>query len=85
MKKYNNISEVWQDLEQGKTIYWANEGYKVFIQDARTYRKELEDFDKNHFSFKNGKVLDVRYIDTFWGSRMVESDLKELNQHRSKI
>ena len=50
----------------------------MFIQDARTYRKELEDFDKNHFSFKNGKVLDVRYIETFWGSRMHESDLKEL-------
>lgn len=78
MKRYNNISEVWQDLEQGKTIFWENEGYKVFIQDARTHRKELEDFDLNHFSFKNGKVLDVKYIDTFWGSRMDQSDIEKL-------
>lgn len=78
MKRYNNISEVWQDLEQGKTIFWENEGYKVFIQDARTHECAGKDFDLNHFSFKNGKVLDVRYIDTFWGSRMDQSDIEKL-------
>lgn len=78
MKKYNTIDEVWQDLEQGKTIFWTNEAYKVYIQDARTHECAGNDFDKNHFTFKNGKVLDVRYIQTFWGARMDQSDLLDL-------
>ena len=78
MKKYNNIDEVWKDLERGKTIFWTNESYKVYIQDARSPERFGHDYDLSHFTFKNGKVLDVRFIETFWGARMDQSDLLDL-------
>ena len=69
MKRYSNIQEVWSDLDQGTEIFWTHEGYKVY---------QTPSYDKNHFSVKNGQILSVRYIETYWGSLIVESDIEKL-------
>lgn len=74
MKKYTHISQVWQDLQLGKTIYWHHEGYKVYIEPAILGNK----FQETHFTNLNGKVLSVRFSENYFGSIMNLSDLNNL-------
>lgn len=71
---FKTIEQVWKALESSKIVYWSNQGYKVYISEAL----QDNDYQRNHFSFKNGKVLSVRCIDNYFGSLINESDLSTL-------
>lgn len=66
------IQELWEKIERGETVFWANEGYKVYTEEA------FCEHQKQHFSHKNGKVLSVRFIENYFGGLIHESELTEL-------
>ena len=72
------IEQVWKALDEGKTVYWKNEGYKVFIEDISRPGSDAGKFQIAHFSHRNGKMLAVRYISNYFGSIIHESDLSNL-------
>lgn len=72
MKIYLNINEVWEDLNKGKTIYWSNLGYKIYIS------KSDCEYQNEHFSNKQGRVLEVRFIETYWGGLIEKTEVSGL-------
>lgn len=66
------IEQVWQAVSEGKTVYWHNKAYKVYVSDANP----LLGFQLNHFSFKDGKILSVRHIENYFGGLIEDSDLE---------
>jgi hypothetical protein len=70
--KYNNISQVWDDINNNKTIYWENCSYKLYIEPIN----EKIEFQVNHFTANNGKVLSIRCIDNYFGGLI---DIRELS------
>lgn len=68
------IDKVWELLSQGKPVYWSNNSYKIYIESAIPENE----YQQNHFSFKDGKVLSVRCISNHFGSILNESDLGNL-------
>jgi len=74
MKKYNNISEVWADLDEGKTIHWTNDLYKIYISDAYPNNE----YQSKHFTNRKGHLLSARCISNYFGSLLDESELSSL-------
>lgn len=67
--QFKTIEQVWNAIEQGQTVYWVNESYKLTIETALL---------ENHFSNKNGKCLRVTYISNWFGSILDKSELPKL-------
>ncbi len=74
MKQFNNITEVWNALDNGITINWSNDGYKVYIENAIVDNE----YQAKHFTNRNGKVLSIRFIENYFGSLIDESELNKL-------
>ena len=68
--RFKNIKQVWQAIEQGKTVYWHHKGYALTIE---TVPKGASDF-----SVKGEQCLRVTYLANYFGSLVVPSDLKDL-------
>lgn len=74
MKRYKTIKSVWSDLEKGVTIYWSHEGYKVYIEP----QNQGCEYQANHFTNKNKKVLSIRCIENYFGGLITEPEIKSL-------
>jgi hypothetical protein len=72
-----NIEQVWEAVESGKTVYWHNKSYKVYIQEV-TQNSFVTEYQTKHHTFKNGKVLSVRCISNYFGGLMDEKELSSL-------
>jgi hypothetical protein len=68
-----NITEIWNHIENNKTIHWHNRSYRVL----KTTANLNSGYQKNHFSYKNGNILIVRH-EQGYQSILNESDLKDL-------
>ena len=66
------LNQVWDAVDQGLTIYWGNRAYAVYVEKADG------EYQKNHFTNRNGKVLGIRYIETYWGGLMCPEEMSEL-------
>jgi hypothetical protein len=74
--KFKNINEVWDALDLGKTVFWVNESYKIYIEDARP---ENPDFSK-----RGNKLLTVRCIENYFGSVLNEPEISQLYTRGAK-
>jgi hypothetical protein len=74
--QFKNIHEVWTAIDQGETIFWSNESYKIFIEDSRPENPE--------FSKRGPKLLSVRCIENYFGSVLHESEISQLFTKESK-
>ncbi len=74
MKTYSNIDEVWQDLNQGRKVYWNHTGYEI-VREPVT--KGIE-FQEKHFSRQGNEVLCIRYTENWFGGIIDETEVKEL-------
>ncbi len=73
-KQYQSIAQVWKDLFNGCTIHWCNDSYKLYVEDAIPNNE----FQRNHFTYNNGKILSVRCISNYFGSILDESEICKL-------
>lgn len=71
------VSDIWEAIEQGKTVCWINEGYQVMAEmisgdiDTRLYQSK-------HFTCRGNRVLTVRFVSNYFGGLMTEEDLKNV-------
>lgn len=64
------IQEIWQAIDEGKKVFWHHDGYQVLVEKAT-----LNEFNKN--SFRDGKVLCIRYLENWFGGIIHDSELKD--------
>jgi hypothetical protein len=72
--KYKNIEQVWEALDNGITVNWVHDGYKVYIEDIYPDNE----FQKAHFTRRGNKVLSIRCIENYFGGLICESELGKL-------
>lgn len=78
--QFNTISEVWEAINQGKTVYWSNKAYKLTIEDNNAFPAEFVarmGWDK-HFTMQDNKLLRVTCISNWFGSLLTENELSKL-------
>jgi hypothetical protein len=68
--RFKSIKQVWQAIEQGKTVYWHNTGYALTIEPASKHT--------DSFSVKGEQCLRVTCLSNYFGSIIVPNDLKDL-------
>ena len=69
--KYKTLDEVWTAINNGVKVFWMHEGYEVLVTPDPVPHKDL-------YSHRNGNMLRVTYIQNWFGSRLVESELNNL-------
>jgi hypothetical protein len=67
-----NIEQIWQEIMNGKIVYWENEGYRITMTEALNNEYQLK-----HFSHKNGFVLCITCTENWFGSLIDESEVKK--------
>ena len=75
-----DIKAVWEKIEAGETVYWANTGYKIYVENVPMDLPDyfVTKFQVAHHTFKDGKVLSVRCIENYFGGLIAESELSKL-------
>lgn len=77
IKKYNNIDEIWKDIDRGHKVYWKQENYQVMVTDPTGDNKY------SNFSLHNGKCLRLECTYNGFGGlidpREVEDCYRELD------
>jgi hypothetical protein len=74
MSQFETINEVWNALDEGKTVYCSNESYKITIEPTIPNNE----FQLNHFTRRGDQVLRVTCIENYFGSLLSESELGKL-------
>jgi hypothetical protein len=65
--KFNSVSEVWDAIDAGKTVYWSSKAYKVFVE-PDLMPERTKELDFRQYAERNGSILAVRYIENYFGS-----------------
>ena len=76
MSKFTTIEHVWSAIDQGRTVYWTNTSYKIYIEEI--YNERVSEYQKSHHTHRDGKCLSVRCISNYFGSLLSESEIKNL-------
>lgn len=71
------LEQVWQALEEGKTVYWTNKSYKITIEPLNREWRESNGFEIP-FSAKGEQCLRVTCISNWFGSLLDPSELNSL-------
>ena len=77
MNKFTTITQVWEALDKGQTVFWANKAYKVFVE-PNLGSPETVNCDARKFSRRGAQILSARCISNHFGSVLQESDLSSL-------
>lgn len=79
---FKTIDQVWEALDSGKTVYFNNESYKIYIErNPKTISGEKNPYyssESRSFSTRNEEMLAVRCISNHFGSVISPSDLSHL-------
>lgn len=77
IKNYENVNEIWNDIDRGHKVYWENEYYEVQVTTP------TGDNVYSNFSLHNGKCLTIWCEKTSFGGliapREVEGCYRELD------
>lgn len=65
------VTEIWKALLDGKRVEWVHSGYSIKIIDAYPNNE----YQKQHFTNRNGKLLRVTCDANWFGSLLEESEL----------
>lgn len=66
-KEFKTIEDVWRAVEAGKTVYWSNKAYKIYVEKDLMPERTLE-YPPRKLIEKNGYLLCVRCISNHFGS-----------------
>lgn len=69
-QKFKNVNEVWMAIDEGKTIFWSNESYKICVEQAYP--------NNPNFPKRGNQILCVRCISNHFGSVLDESEISQL-------
>lgn len=64
------VSDIWNAIDQGKTVCWVHEGYEVHPVDDNGS-------DYAALSRRNGKALRCTCVANYFGGYLHESDLSK--------
>ena len=70
---FKSISQVWDAINQGKTVYWASDAYQLVREPAPPQLTKYSEYSLN-----NGKCLRVTCMDNWFGSWLSEKELGSL-------
>lgn len=76
-KQFKTIQDVWTAIDQGRTVYWSNKSYKVFVE-TDNEPERTQEYSPRLLVERNGQLLSVRCISNYFGSILHESDLGSL-------
>lgn len=77
MTKFKTLDDIWAAIENGKTVYWQNRCYKLTVEDSQLqWRKE--NGMPIPWTNKNGRCLRVTCTKNYFGSLLLESEVKNL-------
>ena len=71
---FKTINEVWAAIDSGKSVFWEHTGYKVIVEHA----DQTNEYQSNHFTNRDGKVLSIRCLENYFGGLMDEKELSAL-------
>lgn len=71
------ISQVWEIIDQGKTIYWSGDAYEVVVQPDHQPER-TQSHEPRRLIERNGELLEVRCMSNWFGSILHESELGSL-------
>lgn len=74
MKNYNNITEIWDAIDKGSEVFWGNDSYHITVEDCYPDNE----YQKNHFTNRHGKVLRVTCISNYFGSLLTPDEIPNL-------
>jgi len=77
MGQFKSLKQVWAAIDAGKTIYWTNKAYALTVEDSMLQWRQEQGF-KVPFSNRDGKCLRVTCVSNYFGSLLLESDIKKL-------
>ena len=72
MKRAMDVKQVWSALDKGLKVYWSNDAYQVVVETADC------EYQYNHFTNRNGKVLCIRHTENWFGGLMDQAELGAL-------
>lgn len=81
--RFKTVDDIWNAIDKGKTIFWCNENYKVFVED-NIGSAETTECDVRQYSARNGKMLSIRCISNYFGSVISKGDLPKLFVKQNK-
>jgi hypothetical protein len=85
--KFETVEQVWKAIDEGKTIYWGNTAYKVYVEE-NIGNEDQKNCAPRAFSrridSKGDNVLSVRCIENYFGSVISPNCLGSLFLKESK-
>lgn len=77
MGQFKSLDQVWAAIDAGKTVYWSNKAYALTVEDSMLQWRQDNGFEVP-FSNRDGKCLRVTRISNYFGSLLLEFEIKKL-------
>lgn len=75
--KLKNLDQVWMAMDDGKTVYWTSDAYKLIVVPSDLSWREHNGFEVP-FSNRCGHSLRVTCISNYFGSLLLENEIPQL-------
>ncbi len=75
--KIKTVEQVWSLIDQGKTVCCVNDAYQLTVEDTLIDWRKRNGYEIP-FSNRDGKCLRVTCVSNWFGSLLLESELKNL-------
>lgn len=75
--KFKSMNEVWDAVLSGKTVYWTNKNYKVFVE-PDLMPEVTKQHNARRAAERNGSILCIRYINNHFVGILEQSELGSL-------
>lgn len=75
--KFSNIDQVWEAIQQGKTVYWSSKAYALTVEPVNREWRQRCGFEIP-FSARGESCLRVTCISNYFGSLLEPHELGKL-------
>lgn len=75
--QFKTIEQVWQAIDEGKTVYWSSDAYQLTIEPVNREWRERNGFDLP-FSTRGEECLRVTCMSNWFGSLLLENEMSNL-------
>ncbi len=68
--KMTSYDDIWNALAEGKTVHWASDAYKIYIE-------AIAMKEHGRYTSKHGCTLTARCISNYFGSLLLPEEIKQ--------